>query len=274
VTVEQEPVVTQDVDHVAEPEQEVEVVEVQESEIVSDHETFALAEQFRVELIDALGAVRIETAFGDMPRYFYMDHDPDVSMVYCTDVEDWRLYGMNYILNGDSVVIDFESKKRMKYAIVEFDEGEQTAMFSAVYQIIEQNYQANQQQWSEKYQAASDTIAEMQSEIEVLRQFKADTEETAIRTAAIAAQNEVFDRFQQLEGVDAFEALRADCSVNPGVHAVEDIEERCYAILGRTGLAAKFSAQETQLPKTKVDVNTEINEPYHGAFRHFGIGNN
>ena len=45
--------------------------------------------------------------------------------VYCWDRNDWLLYGFGYKLNGDSVVIDFESKKRKKYTIVDFDEGEQ-----------------------------------------------------------------------------------------------------------------------------------------------------
>lgn len=241
---------------------------------VEDQETFALAEQFRVELMDALGSVRIETSCGDMPRYFYMEHDPEVCMVYCTDVEDWRLYGMSYSMNGDAVVIDFESKKRMKWAIVEFDEGDQPTMFSAVYDAIQKNYESSNQQWSEKYQAASDTIADMQSEIDVLRQFKADTEESVARAAALEAQNEVFDRFENLNGIEAFEALRTDCTENPGSMAVEDIEERCYAILGRSGLQAKFSAQEQGLPKTKVDTTRVDNEPYGGAFQHYGIGKN
>lgn len=279
-----EPIVEENIDEVVEVVEEPVTEPVVETETfsvedepapeVEEQEVFALAEQFRVDLMDALSSVTVETCYGEMSRYFYMDHDPELMLVYCTDIEDWRLYGMSYSMNGDNVVIDFESKKRMKYAIVEFDEGEQTAMFSAVYEAIQKSYEANNQQWSEKYQAASDTIADMQSEIDVLRQFKADTEEYVARAAALEAQNEVFDRFENLNGIEAFEALRTDCTENPGSMAVEDIEERCYAILGRSGLQAKFSAQEQGLPKTKVDTTRVDNEPYGGAFQHYGIGKN
>ena len=140
---------------------------------------FALAGQIRDEIYNALSAEKIECCWGEMTRYHYVDHDHEALQVYCYDAEDWKLYGFAYSMNGDNVVIDFESKKRMKFAIVDFDEGEQSAPFAGVFEEITKQYTANDTQWSEKYQTASDTITSMENELGTLRQFKTDTEAAA-----------------------------------------------------------------------------------------------
>ena len=86
-------------------------------------ESFALEGQFREELYGALDVEKIETCWGVDSRYWLWDYDKDVSEVYATDVSDWNIYGFTYSMDGDHVVIDFASKKRMKIAIVPFDEG-------------------------------------------------------------------------------------------------------------------------------------------------------
>ena len=79
--------------------------------------------------------------------------------------DHWKLYGFGFYMNGDSVVVDFGSKKRMKFAIVDFDEGEQDMPFDKVFESISAQYTANDTQWSEKYKTASDTIETMNNEL-------------------------------------------------------------------------------------------------------------
>lgn len=225
-------------------------------------ESFALAEQFREELIDALSVEKVETCFGEMSRYWYMDYDNEAMEVYCYDYEDWKLYGFPYSLNGDSVVVDFACKKRKKFAIIDFDEGEQQATFAVVYSKMAEQYSANDEQWTAKYQTASDTIASMTSELETLRKFKSDTEDSA----AAQAREEVFSQFEDLAGVEAFETLREDCSK----YSIEDLEEKCFAIRGRNQVA-KFSAQEPKAPKLKIEKTDVTVEPYGGVFAEYGI---
>ena len=104
----------------------VEDLEVELSKVANKNAgQFSLTgEQFREELVNALHAEKIETAWGETYRYIYCDYNSDSSEVYCYDMDDWTLYGFTYSMNGDNVVIDFNSKKRKKVSIIDFDEGE------------------------------------------------------------------------------------------------------------------------------------------------------
>ena len=226
---------------------------------------FALAGQIRDEIYNALSAEKIECCWGEMNRYHYVDHDHEALQVYCYDAEDWKLYGFAYSMNGDNVVIDFESKKRMKFAIVDFDEGEQFAPFAGVFEEITKQYTANDTQWSEKYQTASDTITSMENELGTLRQFKTDTEAATLA----AAQEEVFAQFEDLVGVEEFDALREHCAE----YELDALEEKCFAIRGRRGVTAKF-AHESKPPKLKVEKTQPVNEPYGGLFTRYGHTDN
>lgn len=226
---------------------------------------FALAGQIRDEIYNALSVEKIECCWGEMTRYHYVDHDHEALQVYCYDAEDWKLYGFTYSMNGDNVVIDFESKKRMKFAIVDFDEGEQTAPFASIFEEVTKQYTANDTQWSEKYQTASDTITSMENELGTLRQFKTDTEEAALAVA----RDEVFAQFEDLVGVEEFDALRDNCAE----YELDALEEKCFAIRGRRGVTAKF-AHESKPPKLKVDKTQPVNEPYGGLFARYGHTDN
>ena len=225
-------------------------------------ESFALESQFRDELYGALENEKVETCWGMDSHYWFWDYDKDVSEVYATDVCDWNLYGFSYSMNGDHVVIDFDSKKRMKLSLVPFDEGEQTNPMGAMFAKITEKYTSNDTEWSEKYQTASNTISSMQSELETLRQFKTDIDGAAEREK----RDEVFAQFEDLVGVEAFENLRENCMD----YSVEDVEEKCYAIRGRNGTTAKFS-HESKSPKLMIEKTGTANEPYGGVFAEYGI---
>lgn len=223
---------------------------------------FALAEQFREELINALSTETVETCFGDMTRYWYLDYDIEAMEVYCYDIEDWKLYGFPYSMNGDNVVVDFACKKRKKFSIVDFDEGEQPAVFAAVFETVYAKFTENNSQWVEKYQTASDTITSMENELGTLRQFKTDTEDAIAK----GKRDGVFAQFEDLIGVEAFETLREHYAE----YSVEDLEEKCYAIRGRQGAAAKFSL-EPKAPKLAIEKTGISPDPYGGVFAEYGI---
>lgn len=229
-------------------------------------ENFALAEQFREELVDALSGEKVETCFGEMNRYWYMDYDSEAMEVYCYDHEDWKLYGFAYSMSGDHVVVDFDSKKRKKFAIVDFDEGNQQVAFATVYSMISARFAESETQWTAKYQTASDTIASMETELTELRQFKAGIE----KESAKQEREELFAQFEDLIGIAAFEDIRDNCEK----YSMDDLEEKCYAIRGRKN-SEKFSFQGGQkTPKLPVEKNADVTpEPYGGVFSEFGIRN-
>ena len=114
-----------------------------------------------------------------------------------------------------------------------------------------------------KYQSASDTIASMKSELDTLRQFKADTDAAVAKTE----RDEIFAQFEDLSGVEAFEALKAEAEK----YDVATLEEKCFAIRGKNTVA-KFSYDAgIKAPKIKVDKNDTTTEPYGGLFRRYGI---
>ena len=224
-------------------------------------EKFELNTQVCDEIRYAVETEMIERPWGKMPRYSVVDFDAESMMVYCFDADDhWKLYGFSFSKNGDNVVVDFESKKRMKFAIVDFDEGEQDMPFDKVFEDISAQYSANDTQWSEKYQTASDTIETMNNELGSLRQFKADTE----AAAAEVAREEIFAQFEDLAGVEEFETLRENCAE----FELEALEEKCYAIRGRNGSTAKFT-KKPDAPKLKVERAEPEDRVYGGLFEKY-----
>lgn len=250
-----------------------EVVEEGEPEAVEDEESietteggdeqeFALTGDIVTELRKELCKVTVECEWGEYCRYWYADSDFDLKEVYFWDETDWLLYGCSYEMNGDNVVIDYESKKRKKYAIVDFDEGEQPSPFAEVFTQLT-NKLHDSSKWEAKYNTASETIASMETELDGLRQFKAETE----ATIADEARAKVFAQFDDLAGVEAFEALRENCKE----YDAETLEEKCYAIRGRNTSKANF-ALDVVTPKLKVDKTdiTNNKEPYGTLFDEFG----
>ena len=221
------------------------------------------------------GIETISTPFGEEPRYAMIDFDSEKSAIYVIDFSDWHMYGFAYELNGDSVDINVESKARVKWAIVDYDEGEQTLPFSEMFErankkIAEyaESVKALTEEKSaieEKYSSACDDMSSLMEEVSGLRQFKADTEHAIV----MAQIQDVFSQFKDLEGVEAFEALK-ECAEE---FDIETLEEKCFAIRGRNNTAAKFS-YESKVPKIIVTHNEnrdsdDEKKPYGGIVEYY-----
>ena len=235
---------------------------------MKDEHAFALAQQFLQELMSALRAERIDTDFGDVARYWYVDHDTELCEVYFEDVTDWNIYGASYSMDGDNVVIDFESKKRKKYAIVDFDEGEQGSM-KALFDLASQKLNesnASLNELNQKYSSATAELDEARSELTELREFKTNTEKANLD----AKRSEVFAMFSDLAEVEAFKDLQSNCDDL----SLEELEEKCYALRGRYGTPASFSAKPAdgapKLPASGIYNVEDQDEPYGGVFLRFG----
>lgn len=224
---------------------------------------FALESNLRNELIRVLESETIQREWGECTRYWFVDYDKDACVVYCWDTEDWLLYGFTYTVDGDSVTVNYADKKRKKYEIVDFDEGEQASPFAQVFAMFENKIKSNTE-LEAKYQTASDTIASMETELGELRKFKADTE----AAVAQSARDEVFARFEDLIGVEAFDALKENCAQ----YDIETLEEKCFAIRGRNSVV-KFSAEQ-KAPKLKVEKTGMTKAPYGGLFEQYGSESN
>ena len=218
---------------------------------------FALmAGQVAEELYRALSAETYHDDFWneDCRRYWYIDCDMDAQKVFAEDWKDDVLCAFNYSMNGDNVVIDFASYKRQKVQFADFDEGEQNvAMFSKAREAMKEVFDVK--------------LSKATADLEELRKFHDET---------VAAQrkvqiDEVFNAFADLAGNESFEALKENC----GELSIDEINEKCFAIRGRT-MKVNFSANQAAAPavvRLPVERTTvvEDDEPYNGVFVKYGF---
>ena len=223
---------------------------------------FALNGNIVEELYRMLEEQRIQYEWGEMPRYYMADFDLELNEVYCWDHQDWLLYGFAFTIDGDSIAIDYESKKRMKYVIVPWDNGEQGSPFADAFDLMSQKI-GTMASFEAKCNELNEAAAALDAELNALRQFKADTE----NAAAEAARNDVFSRFADLNGIEAFETLREHGSE----YDVDTLEEKCFVIRGRNQVVAAF-ALDNKTPKVVVERNSDddADEPYGGLFLEYG----
>lgn len=208
---------------------------------------FALTgEQLGSGIRDALRSVTYTDEWGEWCRYGYVDYDAQTGEVYAYDYIDWNLYGFSFSMNGDNVVIDFDSKKRKKFAFVDFDMGEAQFDYKSIVASANERFEA------------------LTNEVKQLREYKHNIEAAERK----AQEDEVFAKFPDLADNAQFAALRENCANM----SIEDIEDKCFAIRGRN-VQMKFSQDTTKPVRLPVEHNIKnADEPYGGVFLEFGIG--
>ena len=210
-------------------------------------------EQFLEELLRELESVTYEDAkYGTLLRYWFVDYDSGKSEVYCYDCADWLLYGFSYSMSGDRVVIDFDNKHRKKVSYEDFVEGDSAFSIKAIIDGREK--------------AASNLVSELNTEIQTLKAYQKAKMDDERRHD----ESELFARFEDLNGIEAFEELRSDCANM----SLRDIENKCFEIRGRTSSTTNFSVNKTKATRIAVETNASTNEPYGGLFKMFPPKNN
>lgn len=239
-------------------EQEAEVSSENEERSTEDQEQFELVSNVNEFVRSALAEVRFVDRWGDeRQRYHLVDIDTTKMELYCEDAQErWHLYGFSYATSGDKVAIDYATRQRKKYAIVDFAEND-AEPFAGMFEYLTE-IEDKFSNLKEQFSAVSSSANEAQQELNTLREFKAKYD------ADIAAneRNELFARFDELAGIEAFDELRE----NSSELSLEEIEEKCYALKGRYGVFNKQSHNE-KAPKIAVD-KTESSrreeKPYGG----------
>lgn len=210
-------------------------------------EEYTLSGQLRDSLDRALCDVKFENSYGELEiRYWMIDYDADKNEVYAHDCTDYTLCGFSYSVNGDTVTIDFDSKKRMKWAIVEWVEGsadQAGELFSKLHQIDCDN-------------------TELRHENKELNEYKVQKEQEMFD----AEKSKIFEAFSDLEGNEEFEALKTSDE-----SSLELLETKCYAIRGKT-VKVNFSMNTEKKNKLPVGgMGHEIAEQaYGGLFEKYG----
>ena len=100
----------------------------------------------------------------------------------------------------------------------------------------------------------------MNTELKELRQYKQEQ----LDNKRAADEDAVFAMFADLNGIEAFESLKSNCSEL----SIEELEDKCFAIRGRN-TPHTFSAQKQRSPRLPVEKNKFADEPYGGLFVEF-----
>lgn len=238
-----------------------------------DSEEFSLTgEQFLSQIHEALSTVKYTDPYwGELCKYIYVDYDHEASEVYCYNCEDWKLYGFSYSMNGDNVVIDFDSKKRKKFSIVDFDEGSADFNYKYAFEMYGKAILASKNAELSRIQTESakknsqdfQIINNLQTELTTLRQYR----KAKLKEERKDAEDKLFARFSELDGIETFESLRANCSEM----TLEDIENKCFEIKGRN-VTTNFSVIKPKSTRIAVEKKYE-NEPYGGLFLQYPPSN-
>lgn len=206
--------------------------------------SFALVNNIMQELRCAV-ASEIVTDEDDWshPKYYLIDADLDKYVAIVCEWDTGRLYGVPMNISGDAIGLDFENAKRYKQIFVEFEEGDDSSSTGGFWNEYAVSYAEAVKKAEAEMNAAlaekeqmSKDFAEAEKTIGELEKFKADVE----AERAMAAQDEIFSRFPDLEGNEAFELLRSDrldCDL-------ETLEEKCFAIRGKAA-QVKFSREDS-----------------------------
>lgn len=221
------------------------------------NQNFSLTGQVVEEIHRQLNEQKYDAPWGETSRYCYIDCDFEASEVFAYDEMDWLVYGFNYVQDGDAIKIDFDSKKRKKFSIVDFDEGEEESPLAPVFADITKVIEAGAE-IETKYNEVSEKFSAMETELEELKQFKADAE----KAEADGKRNELFSKFEDLNGIEAFETLKENCEDMD----LDALRKECFAIRGEFGMTAKFTADDKEpTPKLRVERDENLEKaPYGG----------
>ena len=207
---------------------------------------FALVGDIREALCVEFSKRQIVDEFwGVCPEFLFFDFDMDKEEVYATGFNDGILYGFKYEMHGDRVEIDFESKKRMKMVVEEYIDGDpEPPVFEAISYMKDAADRVFEEKLSNEKAVFENALSAKNAEFNELNEkYEALSAEKDARIAADlkAQKDEVFSMFSKEIGSEAdFAALKDDAEN----YSVEEITNKCYAILGKK--KANFSVDKSK----------------------------
>ena len=228
-------------------------------------EHFALlASQKQEEIANALSVEKYRDRWGDeRSKYSYVDNSE--TEVFAYDRQDnWNLYGFMYSMSGDKVVIDFATKKRKKFEIVDFVDGETSVVFNLFpqeaidYAISDKEKELTEQLTSQFATEKETAVVEIQTKLDTLTtDFNKVTEEfelvkpelvrlkefelTTLSTQRTQAEEILFSQTDaQLQDNEEYQILKQNASQ----FSLEQLEKEVAFIIVKSGTNVKFSSNK------------------------------
>jgi len=260
-------------------ELEVKLNEIVASKEVPNVETEVTAEfsitsrQLEQEIRTELSKERYVNSWGDTSRsYWYIDHDDE--RIYAEDAQfNDATIGINYSKNGDFIVIDFSTKKRIKFVPVDMEgtdvispsfisversEFETTSAKEINNKEMEDKFQLIETELNEikpRFELASVEIDSLKAELasDVNPDFdlaKAEIEKLKDENSILVSFKTEKEKEEKMNIFSQFSDLD-ESDISPLMEAIDtltsiEIEEKLFAIKGRKNIS--FSAKEKKQP--------------------------
>lgn len=207
----------------------------------------------------------VESSWGDnICRYWYIDHDDDY--IYAQDyIEGWhKVFGFSYAIEGDTISVDFESKKRMKITYEPMGEAEQDNFELALQRTWEMAKEATEADIKEKAateyaekEAKLNTELEtlksehniLEDEVDKLNEYKANK----IAQEHKEAVEDMFAKFSN-ELTDEDVAEIKDTALDM---SLDELENVLYVLVGKK--KATFTAPIVK-PKNRITITTPTDD--------------
>ena len=217
----------------------------------------------------------------EVTQYWLEDIISEENLAIIQDKQDYKYYGCKYTVNGDTVTIDFDNKVRYIkddwrpfqsgdvepiINILPFSEEEivktvetfmQSEMEAKVNEAIEKTKAEFNVKETEEYKALEEEKTALFSEVEELRQFKADKD----LEAKEEKYNEVFSKYEVLKDTEGYKALES----NKFDFSLEDLEKELKVLAYDNGqtIVKKFSKEPINLPVDGINNNTNAQEDFY-----------
>ena len=263
----EEPEIVEEVEEVVEEEsveefvkEETETVEeVEETEeIVEEEPEIKETEEFSANIGNVVGYVQEAIAkvtyeeeflgeYYTSPKFYFEDLLLDTNIAILFDAESWKYVGVNYTLDGDNVLVDFDSAKEYIPTWKEREVGNQSG-----YGVIS----AYKKQCEDRFNSI---VERFKSENEELKKFKQEVEVGLLKEELINIASE----FAALKEEETQVVI--DKVLNKEIDK-QDFKKELFALVGMKTMENTqiFSAKGT---KFKVPVHNEDNDPYGGLIK-------
>lgn len=177
-------------------------------------------------------------------RAYYLETIlPEDKIVILEDYNDWnKHYGVNYSMNGDEVVLDFETKVEYLQEWRKKSGTEEVITFEKedpLKDIV-----------LEKFSKKQEEITKLQEELTKLQEFKANYEKEAKLEELTNNVEEVISKFSFEE--EEISELKAK-ALNEDID-IETFEEKLFALEGRKAFAKKTKFSKDEEKTTKIEV--------------------
>lgn len=174
----------------------------------------------------------------------------DDKVVILEDYDNWnKHYGVSYSMNGDEVVIDFDSKKEYIQEWIEKQSTEDVVVFEREDKLKDIVL--------EKFANKEKEIEELNKQLTGLQEFKLNYEKQVALDELTSKVDEVIAKFSFEEE----EISELKSKVISGDMDVETFEDKLFAIEGRKAFAKRNNFSKDEEKTTKIEVKqVEIKE--------------